>query len=232
MLKKNNNYYIKFAGSPSLTKKQFYELLNYWVKNNIHNINGTSLDDMGWYYAAPDTAVIIDKNAINYKFIASKTIGHSIEIIPEQTDNFLKIINKTITVTPDYAEKHCKINISIRNNNQVKIYGCMAQTDNPKSEKPAIPNPVLYAKNLIAEFLKINNINLQGKLKVGKTPENAKQLSLIHADDLFTMIKYMLQKSDNIYASSITKQLGYAATREGSNKQGVFAIKETLKNIT
>ena len=246
LAKKDANYYITFSGSPSLTKQEFYNLLSYFHKNNIQNIqgniildisrikppyypNGTSLDDLGWYYAAPDSAVIIDRNALNYKFISAKKLGQPIKITPEQNKNFLKINNQAITVSPAYAKNHCEMHIALNENNQIKIYGCMPQMANPKSEKLAIPNPILYAENLIQDFLKTHNMNFTGQIKIGNTPKQAEQLKRIESDDLFTILKYMLQESDNVYASAITKQLGYAETHEGSTKQGIFAIKNILK---
>lgn len=245
LAKKGANYYLTFTGSPSLSKKEFYNLLSYWLDNNIHDIqgdiildtsqikppyypNGTSLDDLGWYYAAPDSAIIIDRNAINYKFISAKNLGKPIRIIPLQKNNFLKINNQAITVSPEYAKKHCEMHLALNDNNQIKIYGCMPQTANPKNEKLAIPNPELYAKDLIQDFLKTNKINFAGQIKIGRTPKQAEQLQNEKSDDLFTILKYMLQESDNVYASAITKQLGYAITGEGSNKQGIFAIRHIL----
>ena len=42
----------------------------------------------------------------------------------------------------------------------------------------------------------------------------------------------MLQNSNNLYASALTKHLGYAVTHEGTNKQGVFAMCKILSEFT
>ena len=42
----------------------------------------------------------------------------------------------------------------------------------------------------------------------------------------------MLKESDNLYANSLTKQLAFSLTKEGTNKQGAFAIKKILSEHT
>ena len=42
----------------------------------------------------------------------------------------------------------------------------------------------------------------------------------------------MLQQSDNLYANSLTKKLGYSLTGKGTHKEGAFAIKKILSEHT
>jgi D-alanyl-D-alanine carboxypeptidase/D-alanyl-D-alanine-endopeptidase (penicillin-binding protein 4) len=52
------------------------------------------------------------------------------------------------------------------------------------------------------------------------------------SDSYFKLIQHMLQESDNLYADSLTKQLGFIETQTGTYKQGVFAIKKILSKHT
>jgi D-alanyl-D-alanine carboxypeptidase/D-alanyl-D-alanine-endopeptidase (penicillin-binding protein 4) len=42
----------------------------------------------------------------------------------------------------------------------------------------------------------------------------------------------MLKESDNLYADSLTKLLGFSLTKQGTYKQGVFAIKKLIAKNT
>jgi len=76
---KNNDYYLTFSGSPSLTDANLDELLQNLQRRGVTTIDGdilidatryqpphypagVNVDDLGWYYAAPDSAIIINDN--------------------------------------------------------------------------------------------------------------------------------------------------------------------------
>ena len=63
-------------------------------------------------------------------------------------------------------------------------------------------------------------------------PADAKPIATLQSDLLTQLVTHMLKESDNLYANSLTKQLAYTLTKEGTYKQGAFAIKEVLRQHT
>ena len=242
---KNQTIYLTFSGDPSLTTDKLKALLLNLKNNNSNTIegdlvldtsrfkapyypDGVSYDDLGWYYAAPDTAAILNDNIATYDFISPKNLGETIQIKPKNTQQALTLMNQVRSVNKDTAKNHCGLNIEIKPNNTLRLFGCLAEAAEPKTMSLAVPNPILFAKQTVQHILDDNQIKLKGKLLDGHTPSDAKLIADIPSNHLIKLMTHMLQDSDNLYANSLTKQLGYAVTGEGTYKQGAFAIQKIL----
>ncbi|KTD18483.1 D-Ala-D-Ala carboxypeptidase [Legionella lansingensis] len=248
LAQKNHDFYITFSGSPSLTTVNLMDLLLN-LKNKAKVItgniildisrfkppyyaSGTSYDDLGWYYSAPDTAAILDENSVDFDVISSKKLGELAQIIPKLPDPPLTIINQVITVSKEEEKNHCNLNVDIEANNTLRLFGCIAQEDQPKTMKLAVPDPVLMVRRLIKKALITHGVLLKGKIITGHAPLDAQPIVSFQSDDLIQLITHMLQESDNLYASSLSKQLAYEVTGDGSYKQSAFAIKKILTQHT
>lgn len=247
--RKKQDYYISFSGSPSLTETDLTNLLLSLKENNVKiiqgnivldtsrfkapfNQGGVSIDDLGWYYSAPDTAAILDGNALAYDFISAKELGKLIQIKPKVSSKALTIINQVITVTKEQEKDHCSLNIEMKPSNTLRLYGCLAQDSEPILMQLATPDPILVVKQAIKRVLDKNNILLKGRIINGHAPSDVHILASNQSDNLITLITHMLRESDNLYASSLTKELAYSLTKEGTNKQGAFAMKTILSKHT
>lgn len=246
--KKNNDIYVTFTGSPSLTSDNLIELISHLSKNNIKIINGNiiidssrykppyyaggdSYDDLGWYYSAPSSAVVLNENAVAYEFISPETLGMQVQVKPKTPEITLNIINKIITADKEQL-KQCNLNIDIQSDNTLKLFGCLPATKDPLVMKLAITDPVSLAKQVIKKAIDNNNIILNGKIIRGKTPVDAQLIVSYQSKNLTQLITHMLQESDNLYANSFYKQLAYSVTGEGSFKKGAYAIKKILSDHT
>lgn len=249
LLEKNQNIYLKFDGSPSLTKKDLVYLVQQLKFNKVTHIdgdfvldisrfqapyypNGVSYEDLGWYYAAPDTAIMLNENAETYAFISAKKRGDRIQIESKNSHPALTLINQVTTVSQEQAKNHCDLNIEIKPRNTLRLFGCLAETKEPRLMHFAVPDPAYLATQLIQQTLKKNNITLKGKIITGRVPADAKYITSIESNNLTQLVTHMLKESDNLYANTLTKQLGYALMHEGSYKQGAFAIKKILHKHT
>lgn len=236
--------YITFSGSPAFSTENLKQLFHglKLITGNIvldtsqfkppYHAAGTSYDDMGWYYNAPSTAIILNGNAIAYDFVSPKTLGKPIVVKPESPNKALTILNNVTSVSKAHEKSHCNLSIDTQSNNTVHLYGCLSQEDKPKKMQLAIPNPVLYAKQQIKTILKNSNIAFKGNVIEGLKSNQAKIIASHQSDDLLVLLKHMLLESDNLYADSITKRLGYLLTGQGTYKQGAFAIKQILAKHT
>lgn len=249
LAQKNQNFYITFNGSPSLTTHNFIDLLLNLKKNNIKTINGdiildssrfkpphyasgVSYDDLGWYYTAPDTAIILNENTETYDVISAKTLGQPVTIKARTPEIRLTLINQIITVNKEQEKNHCNFNVEIQANNTLRLFGCLAQNKNPKEIQLAIPDPILMAKQIIKKTLAKNDIQFKGRIINGTTPPDAQIIASYQSNNVTKLITHMLKESDNLYANSLTKQLAFSLTKEGTYKQGAFAIKKILAEHT
>jgi D-alanyl-D-alanine carboxypeptidase/D-alanyl-D-alanine-endopeptidase (penicillin-binding protein 4) len=246
---KDHNYYLTFTGSPSFTAANLNALLSH-LKNESGNIikgnividsseyqapyypSGTSYDDLGWYYSTPDTAAILNENTATYELISANELGKPAQINPKTLPKALNLINEVVTVSKEEEKDHCSLNLEIISGNTVRLFGCMAQEKNPKLIELAIPDPILFVSQEIKEILDKNGLVLKGQITTGVSPSNAQLMTSFQSANLTKMITHMLQKSDNLYANSFTKKLGYTVTGSGTHKEGAFAIKKILSEHT
>lgn len=246
LLQKQQNYYIHFGGSPSLTTANLNSLLTYFYTHNIKKINGsivldtslfkppyypdgTSYDDLGWYYAAPTTAVVLNDNAAPYQLTTSTALGKPTSLHSVRDRPKINIINEVITVN---KENNCGMHIDIKPKNTLHLYGCAVQSDKPKLLQFAITDPEYLAQQIIAEALQQNGIQFTGRIINGVTPQDAQVLAELRSEPVAKLVYHMLQESDNVYAGNLSKQLAYALTKEGTNKQAIKALKDILSKNT
>lgn len=244
----NTHYYLKFNGSPSLTLEQLNSLLHQLheqgttqIKGNIvidntrfsppDYPNGLTYDDIGWYYAAPSNAIMINENSESFEFFAQH-LQQPVTIKSQGAEKFLTLHAQINTVTPKEAEESCQLNLVSQNKNHLKLYGCLAQTKTPQSMSFAVSNPFLLVKTFIREYLKSDNILFKGQILLGPIPSSAKPIGTIAGDSIFKLVSHMLQESDNLYAESLIKQLGYAKRKQGTIKAGMGSLKEILSQNT
>ncbi|MGC1183262.1 D-alanyl-D-alanine carboxypeptidase/D-alanyl-D-alanine endopeptidase, partial [Legionella sp.] len=96
----------------------------------------------------------------------------------------------------------------------------------------AIPDPLLFVKQVIKSALAQNEISLNGTIVSGVAPADIHFIADYQSGNLFTLVKHMLQKSDNLYANNITRKLGYIITGNGGHKEGISAIKKIIAEHT
>lgn len=244
LLKDKNNYYIRFGASPSLTSDNLSSLISdYFLQQGITQIKGSivldasifsppyhpagiSYDDLGWYYAAPDSAIILDENKASFKMTSGK-LNEPVTFYPVNAQSPLTVLNQVITVNKNNSPP-CTLNISNEKNNTVRLYGCAPLTEKPQLIELAIPEPEHWAQAIIYNTLQKNNIQLKGSIRFATTPDSAKHLVSLRSNSIHELINHMLKESDNLYADNLAKQLGYSLTKKATNAEAVLAIKQIL----
>ena len=243
------NLYLHFSGDPSLTDKQLGNLIKKLQSKGVEKIQGniiidntdfpkpyisagTSYDDLGWYYAAPVSAIIINENAAPFEFKPSKTLGKPIKITSINEKHYLTIHNQAITVTQKQAKTRCRLSVFDNKNNHVKVSGCLGVRKKAYTQVLAIPNPALLATHIIQNNLKKYKINLNGKIILAKMPKKYKPIATHYSKPLSQLARYMLLISDNVYADAIEKTMGKVKGKAGSYLEGSWVMKSVLARNT
>jgi serine-type D-Ala-D-Ala carboxypeptidase/endopeptidase (penicillin-binding protein 4) len=249
ILKHDSSIYVRFSGDPSLKTNELQGLIKQLKDQGISRIEGNivldsskyqppnyaagiNYDDLGWYYVAPSSAIVLNENKETFEFISATKLGQPVKIKSQHANPPVKLINQLISVSKEQKENHCNFNIDIKPNNTLKLYGCLSQYKDTRRLSLAITNPAIYAQEVVKQALTAQQINLKGKIIVGTTPSSAKLIAQHQSKPLISLVKHMLMESDNLYADSLTKLLGFSLTRQGTYKQGAYAIKQIISKHT
>lgn len=231
----NNNLYIKFSGDPSLTKQDFVALLakvkNHPIENIIiddsdfdlyYQANGWAWDDNKFCFAAPTSAIVIDRNCFKLDLLPAKTIDH-ISILNGKT--LAKMSNQIITARDN---KFCAPELMAHPDNSYELTGCINLSSPNIPLAIAYQDPRLMLQSLIMEVLSGNKL----KITFQKVQSTAYALIAEHVSvPLSELVKHMMQNSENIYADNFTKTLGqYYYKTQGTFDNGTKAINEIIAN--
>lgn len=242
--------YIQFSGDPSLTSADLKSLIKEIKTLGVNQIVGDividntrfqapnyalgwSWNSLPWAFSAPVTTVILNENKARLNLTPSKTLGEkaTLTLAPDETIH-LNITDDIISVSESDANERCQIMMDINSKNEVTAYGCWPAKDSVDTLKVALQNPNQIARQLIAEAIKDLDIKLSGQIAWGAAPKDLKVVAYHRSKPLSELLKPLLQDSNNIYADSITKNLGVQRFQQGTFQSGVIAIKETLaKNL-
>ena len=243
------NLYIKFTGDPSLRVNDLDQLIDRLSAQGIKQIDGNividdtrfqlpgiapgvSYDDMPWSYAAPVDSIILNENALQTDFIPSQKLNGTVRINSDPSIPGIKIESRLRTVTYKEFKKLCGTYISFSNFPRIIVSGCYPMSTGPQHEILSIPHSLWLARQIIATRLKQNNIILHGKIVTGTTPKTLPSVVEHNSQPLFQLVEHMLQHSDNTYANSFFKTLGWRLLNHGTYKAGSIAVKQILQRYT
>lgn len=241
----NGNIAIKFNGDPSLSNDDLAQLLDVLRTKGITKINGhvyldTSAydnvyyppgwlwDDLSYSYAAPLSAIIINKNKFILRLTPAKHIGAKPSLSVDIPNDVIHFTNHVKT-TAEY-NKHCPLTIYSDANNHFTLDGCLNKKWGRQRRNLSIRNPIPYAKTVIRQILKDDGIRIKGKITVLHVNNKYKLLNENRSPTLRALIKKMLKKSDNLITDTFFKQLGHQYFKHQGNWQnGARALKIILK---
>lgn len=238
------NSYITFTGAPDFSSLDLRRMLQPItdLSGDItldatrfqapFYLEGTSYDDMGWYFAAPCSAIILDQNKEDYIVDVRKEVGKYARFSSEKKPKIVIISGQVKLVSSIVAKEQCELNVVIRPHNHLHLDGCLKKEQNPIGMSFAVTDPMAMAKQVLQQSLQTFPITFQGKIKEGVTPITAKVVVRHQSAPLRQLVDEMLQNSNNLYADSMTRTLGYQFAQVGSTKQGVRAMKSILEQKT
>lgn len=241
--------YIQFAGDPSFTTEDLKKMVALLKTKGIHSIEGNVIlntqyfqkpdyalgitqDALAWYYAAPISSIIINGNKTNLNLSSNPHLGNPAKIEFAFDENIrLPLSAQVLTVSEEDANNKCQIQIQMDEKNNLSLRGCWPLQEKPANLKVAIKNPELLAEKLILDYLKAENIKLNGKVVKENHNDPLEILVSHNSPPLKELLKGVLQDSNNTYADSILKTLGVVHFQQGSFHLGVLALQDILKPL-
>lgn len=234
-----NNLYIVFSGDPSFTTKDLQKLLDTLKVSKINKINqiyfvnefftgrdipiNESQSSTIFAYGAPSSIFNLNENSITLKLVPKKQFFDIKQISGEPID-----FKNDIYVANKQQLKGCQFNGYYKHSRLV-ISGCLP--DNNYTFDFAIQDPELTMKKAVLEELSKLHIATTNKIDIiKKLPNNSSLLSEHKSAKLTVLLKHMLVVSDNLYAQTILRTIGYYYNGVGSFISGKNATFEILQD--
>ena len=242
------NIYLKLSGDPSLSQDDLQQLLaQFKSKYHIKRIDGDFIIDSsvfntqapygpGWMledtyfaYSTRLSPIILDQNQINLIIKPNKRVGKAALVEVESPNNqLIAVTNQTSTAAKN---ADCRIKSETNTDNSVTLSGCIARNADSVAKDLAIDDPLAYSEQVITQILAEQNIQLNGKIAIGETPDKVTQLAEVTSAPLLQLITEPLKESNNLFADALLLRL--AADYYGSPgdwKPGAQAIKKILQD--
>ncbi|MDX2164674.1 MAG: D-alanyl-D-alanine carboxypeptidase/D-alanyl-D-alanine-endopeptidase [Gammaproteobacteria bacterium] len=242
LLTDNKNIYIKFDGDPSFTDQDLNNLFIALKKSGVNSITGNIYLDTqtlggrnsgpGWMwdelnicYAAPISSIMINHNCVNY------TLSPNAALQPKTPIDAINIINQATVSSANATD--CPLDLTTMGRNGYILTGCVSKNSKPIDLSIALSDPERYAKQLIIQDLKNNQISFKGQIIESMAPLGSKIIATHFSKPLSDLIRIMLKNSDNQIAGVLFKTIGAHYYHHPTNwGESVNALKTILTQST
>lgn len=255
----NGNLIVFSNGDPTLSNRFHNEptdVFNLWaeeLKNKgIKKINGNIIGDdnafednhlgYGWtlsglqaWYSAEVGALQLNENVIDIGIVPPVTIDGNIEIKPNLPSSYYSIINEIEIVKTGSSSVSYNRNYG---ENIIKLSGRVLAGSSPLEVSPSITNPTLFYVTVLKEILEANGIEISGDAvdcddikDYNITLEDVTVLSIHKSPPLKDILKGLMKRSQNNYAETMVRLLGWHKTGYGSFREGRKVVEEVLQSM-
>jgi D-alanyl-D-alanine carboxypeptidase/D-alanyl-D-alanine-endopeptidase (penicillin-binding protein 4) len=179
---------------------------------------GWSWEDEAWYYAAPASALSLDGNAVQLTVApgASQTQPPVVTLSAEQP---ICIASNHASTAPKGAPLTLQVEVE-HHSHAVSLSGAIPIGAEPVVERLAVPRPAVFAAQTLRKALARRGIRVTGRIRQGRTPAAAHQLTALQSPPLRQLLAAMNKASDNLKAEVFLRLLGLA---DGQTRGGASA---------
>lgn len=235
------NLYLKGYGDPVLNDDRLGNLIQELRYLGIHKITGNLLVDdsffddertgKGWKstygaaaYSARISALSLNLNTVDIQ-VRPTQLGQPAKIVLKPENTFFEVENHARTTS---GRTRLKIMRQLVNGkNRIVVTGNIYIQGRTEIEKINLDNPSLYVGNVAQNFLKRENIQLEGRLSKAVTPNGARILASTLSPTLREVVNQLNKHSVNLIAENLLKFLGATFKgAPGSSAKGAEVVKE------
>lgn len=186
--------------------------------------------DIGNYYAAGVSGLNFHENMYFVYFNAGKKLGYpatAVRTVPKNID-----IHGTCEVTTAGENTGDQVTIYGSPTNKERLYrGTVPLGKNDFAVRGAMPNPARSCADLFSSYMRTHGIGVSSNsMQVYSTPDSLRQVVDYRSTSYYTIAQYTNLTSNNIYAESIFKYLGYEKYGIGSFENGSRVIMDYMKD--
>ena len=185
--------------------------------------------DVGNYYAAGVSGLNFHENMYFVYFNAGKKLGYpatAVRTVPKNID-----IHGSCEVTTAGENTGDQVTIYGSPTGKERLYrGTVPLGKTDFAVRGAMPNPARTCADLFSSYLRTHGIGVSSNsMQVYSTPDSLRQVVDYRSTPYYTIAQYTNLTSNNIYAESIFKYLGYARYGIGTFENGSRVVNDYLK---
>ncbi|KAA3615781.1 MAG: D-alanyl-D-alanine carboxypeptidase/D-alanyl-D-alanine-endopeptidase [Calditrichaeota bacterium] len=242
-------FYTRFFDD---SRTPFFNWADTLLQIGITKIEGNIIGDdnafddygygMGWthsgldsWYSAESGALQFNENYVDLYIVQPATVQDSVEIIPNVPSSYFSIINKT-TAT-DSGRTRISVNRPFGTNDLI-ISGLVHIGNDTLERSPSIFNPTLFYTTVLKETLQDKGILVSGKaldcddIEGFEADSTQLQLLAIHkSPPLKEILKGLMKRSQNMYAETMVKTMGWQQSGLGSFGNGKEVVEKVLEDF-
>ncbi len=196
---------------------------------------GWSFDGLDSWYSAEVGALQFNEDYIDLRIVPPSTVNGEVEIIPNIPTKYFNII-KNIEVT-DTGRTRIFISRPY-GTNDIHVNGVVRAGSRAFERSPSIHNPTLFYVTVLKETLEEEGINVNGKAEdcddIEGWQHTAADFNILDkhlSPPMKDIIKEMMKRSQNLYAETMPRILGWYKTGEGSFREGKRVVADVLKKF-
>lgn len=196
---------------------------------------GWSFDGFDAWYSAEIGPLQLNENYVDFTVIPALSAGEKIRIEPNIPSSYFNVVN--LLVPTDTGRTDYSVSRAF-GTNDIVFKGYVKTGSKPFVESPSITNSTLFYSTVLKEVLEEENIIIGGK------PEdcdrikdwNLKSAGIQPLDThmsppLKEIIKGLMKRSQNLYAETMARIMGWKSTGLGTMEAGRKVVQETLKKM-
>lgn len=215
---------IRFTGDPTFDTKKFHTLVKVLETAGIKHIkgsvildvsrfggksrgNGWSWDDLPICFTAPAAPIIINRNCVFAQLQPHGEGSIATPVISKGSP--ISITSDAVAVKPSNYGGDCELEADMYIDNKYHITGCVPiqEKNQPWPLSLSISDPETWGIDWTAIVLSSHNITYDNIKIARKAQKGFTTINSIESEPLGELVKYMLYKSNNLYADAIAKNL-------------------------
>ncbi|MGE5457216.1 MAG: D-alanyl-D-alanine carboxypeptidase/D-alanyl-D-alanine-endopeptidase [Methanococcaceae archaeon] len=193
---------------------------------------GWTFDDLDAWYSAEIGALQLNENVIDLKIIPPAGISGHVVIEPNLPSSYFQLEN-FITVSASGVN-----DVSFSRafgTNKIILKGNVVAGSKAFTKSPSLFNPTLFYVTVLKEVLQQEGISVRGAAKdcddlIGwkHTPADFLLIDSHNSPKLRDILKEMMKRSQNLYAETMPRILGFKQSGLGSFAFGRKVVRQTL----
>lgn len=240
------NLYLKGGGDPSFVSENMWYLVNEFTRHGVKKIKGDLIVDDSLFdkirfddsrestrvdraYDSPVGAMSFNWNAVNI-FVKPTSAQQKARVIVDPDNQYFDVINNTNTVAGQIKNE-----LSVQISNADKLITVSGDIPANAAEKAIFKNidtPDLWSGANLRFFLSQRGISVEGKVRIGSTPDEAEQVAVFESKNFSYIMADMNKFSNNFVAEMLTKSLAVDDVKTNASLAlGVKKIREELSKI-
>ena len=241
--------YNKFYDEPTTVFKQWADTLRRLgikqISGNIigddnafddrHIGYGWSFDGLDAWYSAEVGALQLNENYVDLKFYPPSTATDTLIIVPNLASDYYTI-EKNVEVI-DTGRTRIRVDRPF-GENQILVSGKVRAGTKPFERTPSLTNPTMFYVTVLKETFDQEGIGVNGDPLDCDNIENynidslkTKRLLVHNSPPLSEILKLLMKRSQNMYAETMVRTLGYQFEGLGSFRNGKKIVEEALSEF-